>query len=133
MAANPFRDRYQSDSVATASPARLLTMLYDRLARDLAQAEAALGPDGDPAAAHQPLIHAQEILIELRSSLVTGTWDGAEGLAAVYDWLLGELIAANVRRDLTRVVSCRQLVEPLRQAWHAAAGSAGEHVAAPTA
>ena len=36
MNASMIRNRYVGDSVATASPARLVTMLYDRLVRDLA-------------------------------------------------------------------------------------------------
>ena len=35
------RDRYVGDSIATASPARLLVMLYDRLVLDLVQADQA--------------------------------------------------------------------------------------------
>ena len=44
MNASMIRNRYVGDSVATASPARLVTMLYDRLVRDLVTAEAALAP-----------------------------------------------------------------------------------------
>ena len=42
MTAQGMRARYAADAVGTASPARLLTMLYDRLIRDLIVAEAAI-------------------------------------------------------------------------------------------
>jgi flagellar protein FliS len=66
-------------------------------------------------------MHAQDIVIELRTSLNTDTWDGAANLANIYAFLLTELIAANVKGDAERAASCRKLVEPLRDAWREAA------------
>jgi flagellar secretion chaperone FliS len=43
------------------------------------------------------------------------------GLANLYLWLHGELIAANVAKDAARVAGARALIEPLRDAWHEAA------------
>jgi flagellar protein FliS len=121
---NPaLRARYVSDSVSTASPARLLVMLYERLALDLGRAEAALRA-GDREAGSARLMHAQEIVIELRVSLDLTGWDGAAGLAELYGFLLGELIQANVRADADRAASCLALVEPLLDAWRQAAVSA---------
>ena len=42
MSAASLRARYIGDTVTTASPQRLLVMLYDRLALDLERAQAAL-------------------------------------------------------------------------------------------
>jgi flagellar secretion chaperone FliS len=123
-------DRYVSDSVATASPARLVTMLYDRLVRDLTIGEAAVR-NGEREAASSQILHAQDIIMELRSTLDLEAWAGAPGLASLYDFLLAELIAANVGQDATKVASCRDLVVPLQQAWHAAADElAGQAAAA---
>jgi len=117
------RSRYARDSVTTASPARLLVMLYDRLVRDLVTAERALAePGGAPAGdARDALLHAQEIVLELRASLDLDAWDGAAGLADLYAFLHGELVAANVDRDVTRITPCRQIAEELRDAWRQAA------------
>ena len=114
--------RYLADAVATASPARLVTMLYDRLMRDLEQGEAALRR-GEAAAAGQALGHAQEIVLELRASLQVDVWEGGPRLAALYSWVLGELMKANMKGDVRRVRDCRQVVEPLRDAWREAAAS----------
>ncbi len=120
-ASNPaMRGRYLADSVATASPARLLTMLYDRLVLDLSRAGEALR-SGDRTVAWQQLVHAQDIVLELRTSLNMDAWDGADGLAQIYTWLLTELVGANVDADAERVAACRGLVEPLRDAWRDAA------------
>jgi flagellar secretion chaperone FliS len=123
MTSPQMRDRYLRDSINTASPAKLLIMLYDRLIVDLAKGEEALRA-GDREGAHDRLTHAQEIVLELRTSLDVEAWSGAPGLANVYGWLLTELIGANIARDADRVVACRVLVEPLRDAWTEAATAA---------
>ena len=122
MSAAALRARYLGDSVATASPQQLLVMLYDRLALDLERAETALAAR-DRAEAGAQLQHAQDIVFELRSSLRADTWEGGPRLAALYSWLIGELVQANVKGDGNRVSSCRQVVEPLRDAWRQAAAT----------
>jgi len=114
------RNPYLVDSITTASPARLLVMLYDRLLLDLSQAETALAA-GNREIASNRLTHAQDIVIELRTSLRMDAWDGAVNLAKIYGFLLGELISANVTADAAKVASCRELVEPLAEAWRQAA------------
>lgn len=114
------RTRYLDDTVATASPAKLLTMLYDRLVLDLQRAETEQR-NGNRGAAGSHLLHAQDIVSELASTLDVSAWDGARQLLSVYTFLLTELIGANVAGDADRTAACRELVEPLRDAWHQAA------------
>ena len=118
------RSRYLADAIATASPARLLTMLYDRLILDLSRAERAL-QDGDRAAAAPCVGHAQEIVGELIGMLDVRAWDGADALLSIYGFVLRELFDAGASGDVTRIVSCRTLLEPLCLAWHAAADETG--------
>jgi flagellar secretion chaperone FliS len=120
MNASMIRNRYVGASVDTASPARLVTMLYDRLVRDLAAAESALA-GGDLEGASNALIHAQEIIWELAAGLDTTQWSGGPALASLYQFMLEELLDANVKKDTAKVESVRSLVEPLRDAWHQAA------------
>jgi flagellar protein FliS len=114
------RERYLADSVSTASPAKLLMMLYDRLVLDLTRGEQALLA-GNRAEANTNLIHAQDILTELHMSLNMDEWSGAAGLAQLYTFTVTELVNANVRGDAARVASCRTLIEPLRDTWRDAA------------
>jgi flagellar protein FliS len=122
MTAASLRARYLGDSIATASPPQLLVMLYDRLALDLERGHAAMAA-GDRETASQQLQHAQDIILELQASLKVEIWDGGPRLAALYAWLLSELIRANMKGDLRRVNDCRKIVEPLRDAWREAAAS----------
>jgi flagellar protein FliS len=113
------RARFVDDSIGTASPARLLTMLFDRLILDLVRAELAQ-QGSDRMAAGKQLMHAQEIVLELTSSLRHDEWDGAAGLAAIYGFLHTELVQANVTGDHERTLACRLLVEPLADAFRQA-------------
>ena len=115
-----YRGQFVSDTVATASPARLLTMLYDRLVLDLVRAEQGFR-DGSRETGSNHLLHAQDIVVELRCSLDVDAWSGGPGLAALYTYLLTELIQANLAADADSVARCRSHIEPLRDAWTEAA------------
>ncbi|RZU34539.1 flagellar export chaperone FliS [Blastococcus saxobsidens] len=122
MSAASLRARYLGDSVATASPQQVLVMLYDRLTLDLERAQLAVA-EGDRARANEELQHAQSIVLELLSSLQVDVWEGGPRLAALYQWLVNELVQANLKLDGNRISSCRAVVEPLRDAWRQAAAS----------
>jgi flagellar protein FliS len=116
------RNQYLADSVLSAPPARLLTMLYDRLLLDLARAESAQQQANWPVASEN-LLHAQAILTELSSSLNVDAWDGASGLLGIYNYASTALINANIQRDAGLTREAIDLLEPLRQTWHEAAAA----------
>jgi flagellar protein FliS len=113
-------ERYRSASVTTMSPARMIVALYDRLLLDLDRALAAIDAQ-NLVACHAALVHAQDILGELHDSLDVSAWSPAVQLADVYRFLIRELIAANLSKDRAKIVDCRTVVQPLRDAWADAA------------
>ncbi|GGM60911.1 flagellar export chaperone FliS [Dactylosporangium sucinum] len=120
MTTQALRNRYVTDSVSTASPGRLLVMLYDRLVLDLMIAGQALEA-ADRSTAATRMHHAQDILLELRATLDTSAWSGGPGLAALYSFMINELVQANVTGDRGRVESVQSFAEQLRDAWREAA------------
>ena len=114
------RSQYTNDAILSASPVRLLTMLYDRLLLDLDRASLAHG-EQNWALASSHLLHAQAIVAELTSSLKVELWDGGEGLLALYNYCRNLLVLANVRRDGASIRESIELLSPLRDAWHEAA------------
>lgn len=116
------QQRYREETILSASPARLVTLLFDRLMLDIERGEAAQR-DGRWESANTELQHAQRIVAELSSSL-TDEWSGSASLRAIYDYLARTLVGANIGRDPERTRECRELVAPLRDAWHTAAGAA---------
>jgi flagellar protein FliS len=121
------RNRYASDTAHTASPQRLLTMLYDRLIGDLAVAEAAMRT-ADHKTISVRLGHAQDILLELWASLDVEIWPEGAPLRSLYLWMVNELMSSRVPAQPERLLAVRQLLEPLRDAWKQALTL--EHVSA---
>lgn len=119
MMSNP-RAAYLGASVSTASPARLLVMLCERLVLDVTRGRNAQA-EGDHAEAHRQLVHAQEIVLELRMSLDVQAWDGGPALASIYDFLHSELVRANISKDLAKTEGCLKLVTDLSATWREAA------------
>jgi len=119
------KSAYVDNSIATASPERLLVMLCDRLVLDVQRGLDALRGNNLPEAHHQ-LIHAQEIVIHLRSTLKVEAWDGGPGLASLYDWLHNELVRANVSKDPAVAEGCLTIVTNLADTWRTAALQAAQ-------
>jgi flagellar protein FliS len=114
------RNAYVDNAVATASPARLLVMLVDRLVLDVQRGLDAQRAGNVPEA-HNQLVHAQEILVHLRGTLNVEAWDGGPGLASIYDWLHAQLVQANLKKDPGLTEGCLSMVTDLADTWRAAA------------
>lgn len=113
------RSAYQQSSVQTALPEKLLVMLYDGLIRFLTTAEHAL-ETGDIANAHANLMYAQDIVLELRSSLKS-EYEISKSLHDLYDFILRKLIEANVKKDVAVLREIQPIVEELKDTWVQAA------------
>ena len=114
------RTAYLDASVATASPARLLVMLFDRLVLDVQRGlESQRSVDFE--ATHRHLTHAQDILLELTSSLRPEQFKGGYELAALYGYLHRQLVTANVRKDAAITAEVLSLVTDLADTWRQAA------------
>lgn len=122
---NDPRAAYMDASVATASPARLLVMLYERLVLDVRKALEAQ-QRAEHAEAHNQLVHAQDIVLELRATLDVEAWEGGPGLASIYDFLHLQLVRANIQRDAGMTQGCLGLVEDLCATWREAALAASQ-------
>lgn len=113
------RSTYANDAVLSASPVRLLTMLYDRLLLDLDRAEKAIDGEDWPAMSRE-LLHAQAIIAELVSSLRVDLWEGGQSLLAIYHYTRSLLVGANIRRETRGITESVEILEPIRLAWHEA-------------
>jgi flagellar protein FliS len=114
------RAAYVDASIATASPARLLVMLFDRLVLDVQRGLAAQRR-GDVQDTHQNLTHAQDILMELQCSLRPEEFKGGYELAALYGFLHRQLVMANIHKDASITDEVLTLVTDLCETWREAA------------
>jgi flagellar protein FliS len=108
---------YRRIQAETASPAELVLRLYEALMRDLERADAALQNRAPLEQAHAPLVHAQEIVIELLASLDMSAGDLPQHLADLYQYMYQRLVHANVNKDGTAVTEVLRLLRPIRDAW----------------
>lgn len=115
---NAAADRYLSERVLTASPAELTAMLFDACVGALKLA-ARLQEAGDHQRAGQRLVKAQDIVLELRSTLNPAAGELSVQLDALYTYAYGLLITANVQRDRAATLAAVDVVEPLQTAWRA--------------
>lgn len=114
------RSAYVDTSVATASPARLLVMLVERLVLDVERGLHAQDAD-DRLAANRHLVHAQDIVAELESSLDADAMVGGRELAALYDYLRRTLVTANVRQDSATTRQALVIARHIADSWRQAA------------
>ncbi len=110
-------DVYQRTQVDTASPARLVVMLYDGAIRLLRQGQTAM-QQRDREKQNHYLVRAQRIITELASSLdMEAGGDIAANLMALYQFMHEQLVLANLQDDMDRVQKVREMLESLREAW----------------
>ncbi len=114
------RSAYMNASIATAGPAQLLVMLCERLVLDLERGLVSL-QSGAIDETNRHLVHAQDIVVELRSSLRVDDWEGGPGLASIYDYVHLNLVRANVTKDAALVADTLTLVTELSRTWREAA------------
>ena len=131
MPVDAARARYLADAVTTATPARRIVLLYDRLWLDIQRAQAAQDA-GDPSG-RDHLQHAQQIVAELLGSLDRTAWSGAADLAALYGYLLNELMAEAGAPRPGRLALIGRIVSDLRASWQQAAEQLATGEPVPTA
>jgi flagellar secretion chaperone FliS len=122
------RAAYRQVAVETASSSRLVVMLYERLARDIAEGEQAVR-EGRFFTANSVLLHAQEIVLALHTFLDTSAWSAGKDLAKLYDWFYEQLVNANLTKSVDPLVAIGPMVHSLLDAWRQAANSPMDAIA----
>ncbi len=108
---------YQKVQVESASPEKLVLMLYDGAVRKLGTAETSF-QSGDFETFHENVVRVQKILTELLGALDTSKGgDLAENLERLYDYMLRQLSLSIVRRNLEQVTEVKNLLGELREGW----------------
>ncbi len=114
-------DTYKNAHIETATPERLLVMLYDGAIKYLNLALKAVHSK-DIEGVHRNLLKAQAIILELMSVLdmdVGG--EMATQLYELYDYMYRQLIEANTRQEAKNIQEVIDLLTPMRSAWNEAA------------
>jgi len=119
------KDAYLENMVRTASPAKLIEMLYQRAVELLKEAEKLI-EDKEYMKANENLKKAQDIVTELNLSLdMEKGGQIAQNLRALYNYMFRRLIDANVKKDIEAAREVREMLEELLDTWREVMKKAG--------
>ena len=109
---------YQTQQVMTASPAKLVAMLYDRAIVSLREAIRAIEM-GDIQTRFNANKRAGDIIAHLATTLdIERGGEIAVNLARLYNFMLSRLVFVDVRNDPEPAREVIALLEPLRESWN---------------
>lgn len=108
---------YQKNKYETASPHRLIAMLYEGAIRFGKHAKSLL-EENDHQTASEFILKVQNIIYELISSLDEQQGgEVAQNLKNLYLYMIEELIQANIKKEAQRLDGVLDMLSELKQAW----------------
>lgn len=111
-------DQYRKTSVETVAPEKLLLMLFDGALKNINNAKKAI-EDKDINRSHQEIIKAQDIVIELMSTL-NMDFDISHSLFLLYEYMHNQLVQANIKKDVVILEEVEVFFAELRETWNEA-------------
>ncbi len=128
---------YKETGVKTASQGKLIVMLYDEAVRQLAIA-VTLFQNNDKVAPqnieklHNSIVKVQDIITELQVSLdMDKGGEIASNLMALYVFFNQQLLDANITQNKEKIISIKEMMVQLRDAWEQASEKATAAAPAP--
>jgi len=120
--ATAYRDVNASTAIEGATPHRLVSLLYQSVASEIAAARGAIGR-GDIGAKGRAISHAVRIVEEglLAPLDVVAGGALALNLRDLYQYIVHRMTIANLKTDDAALAECARLVEMLRDGWDAIA------------
>ena len=120
-----WNDAYIENMVKTASPAKLVELLYMKAVDVLKEAEEFIEKK-EYTSANEKIKRAQDIVLELNLSLdVERGGQIAQNLRALYNYMFQRLLDANVKKDVEMVREVRGMLEELLETWREVMKRAG--------
>ena len=110
--------QYQYNSIMSASPERLMLMLFEGAIKFVKLARKAI-EEKDIEGANHNLTKAQDIIAELDRSLDM-SYDISENLADIYDFLYRKLVDANIKKDIQALDVVESMLVELKSTWEQA-------------
>ena len=112
-----WQNAYIENMVKTASPAKLIELLYMKAIDVLKEAEELI-KEKKYVEANEKIKRAQDIVVELNLSLdIEKGGQIAKNLRAMYNYLFQRLIEGNVKKDINALKEVRGFLEDLLETW----------------
>lgn len=106
---------YQTNSVNTASPAKLTLMLYEGAIKFCNIAKEAMD-EGDIEKTNVNIQKAEKIIVELRVTLDM-KYPVAKEFDVVYDYIYRRLVEANMQKDKEILEEALKHIKTMRDTW----------------
>ncbi|MDD3013499.1 MAG: flagellar export chaperone FliS [Candidatus Gastranaerophilales bacterium] len=117
---NPYLKQYQQTQIQTASPEKILIMLYDGAIQFLNKAKIAV-ENKNIEETHNNIISAQRIISEFMNTLDTQSGgEVAKNLFSLYEYLHYTLVQANLKKDIPMIEEVIAHLKDLKQTWEEA-------------
>ena len=114
---NPYLKQYQRTEVETATPEKVLILLYDGAIQFLNKAIIAIDKKNHPET-YNNLVGAERIILEFMNTLdFEQGGDFAVRLNALYQYFYNRLVEANMKKDKTIVQEVLKFLIDLRATW----------------
>ena len=120
MNQNPYIKQYQRMQVETASPEKILIMLYNGAINFLKKAKVAF-EENNKVEAHNNIIAAEKIILEFMTTLdMELGGEMAKNLYALYDYLYNRLVESNMKNKPEIIDEVLDHLVKLRDTWNKA-------------
>ena len=114
---NPYLKQYQRTEVETATPEKILILMYDGAVQFLNKALIALDEKNIPET-HNNIVGAERIILEFMNTIdFEQGGDFAVRLNALYQYLYNRLVEANMKKDKEIVQQVLNFLVDLRATW----------------
>ncbi len=114
---NPYLKTYQRNEVETASPEKILILLYDGAIQFLNKAKIAMQNNNVPEI-HNNIIGCEEIIEEFINTVDEEKGgDFAIRIKALYQYFYNTLVMANIKKDESKIDEVLKHLIELRATW----------------
>ncbi|HEY8363136.1 MAG TPA: flagellar export chaperone FliS [Tissierellaceae bacterium] len=112
---NEALNAYKQNTVLTATPEELTLMLYEGAIRFMNIAKYSI-ENKDYEKAHSSLIRAQDIIMELNTTL-NMDYEISHNLRKLYNFIYERLVDANIRKDIKAIDDALEITSDMRDTW----------------
>src|SRR6056297_111869 len=111
------KNDYAERTVDTATPAKLVEMLYSGAINFLSQAAKAIS-EKEYDTANEKIMRVEDIIMELNVSLDMEKGEEiSKNLRALYNYMYKQLLEANTKKDTAILEECKSYLKDLRETW----------------
>ena len=115
-------NQYLKSRIESASPLGLVVLMYEGAIKFLKLSREDF-MDNDFESACEHLIRSQNIIRELQKSLDMNVKELSPKLFGLYDYMIRQLIQANIKRKVEPIDQVLHMLSELKEAWETIAGN----------